>query len=182
MHQDIPIETLKQQYRRLALAWHPDKCSNPNAKEKFQQISIAYTKLCSAQVNGGKRYDDESSATDDSGDGKGGKQRSGTGENESHEMAAFIRMFMDLVGIFNEDQTLTEDGVSFGMMFGARPGPGSNPIISQILYPISTIIISHISPKNLYQLIYLTSSYLYDVFCLLVCFLCARGLVNGRRS
>ena len=38
-------------------------------------------------------------------------------------MAAFIRMFMDLVGIFNEDQTLTEDGVSFGMMFGARPGP-----------------------------------------------------------
>ena len=107
VHQDIPIETLKQTYRRLALAWHPDKCTNPSAKEKFQQISIAYTKLASAQSVGGKRLDDESSATDDN-DGRGGKQRS-TGD-ESHEMAAFIRMFMDLVGIFNEDQTLTEDG------------------------------------------------------------------------
>lgn len=68
-------------------------------------------------------------------------------------MAAFMRMFMDLVGIFNEDQSLSEDGkipaagefisnfstiwrysstnlrssnlttgVSFGMMFGSRPG------------------------------------------------------------
>ena len=25
-------------------------------------------------------------------------------------MAAFMRMFMDLVGIFNEDQSLSEDG------------------------------------------------------------------------
>lgn len=30
--------------------------------------------------------------------------------DESHEMAAFMRMFMDLVGIFNEDQSLSEDG------------------------------------------------------------------------
>lgn len=66
-------------------------------------------------------------------------------------MAAFMRMFMDLVGIFNEDQSLSEDGkipaagkslslvdfsdtilsicvrksskgVSFGIMFGSRSG------------------------------------------------------------
>lgn len=130
VHPDTPIETLKQTYRRLALAWHPDKvnrsqseaissriwssdssltilkrrwhfqCSNPNAKEKFQQISIAYTKLISAQSVGGKRLEDEESDEDNA--SKRG--------DESNEMAAFMRMFMDLVGIFNEDQSLSEDG------------------------------------------------------------------------
>ena len=48
--------------------------------------------------------------------------------DDSHEMAAFMKMFMDLVSIFNEDQTkvnFTVSGrsggkgnVSFGMMFG----------------------------------------------------------------
>ncbi len=28
VHPDTPIETLKQTYRRLALAWHPDKVNN----------------------------------------------------------------------------------------------------------------------------------------------------------
>jgi len=36
-----------------------------------------------------------------------GKNKRG---DESHEMAAFMRMFMDLVGIFNEDHSLSEDG------------------------------------------------------------------------
>ena len=76
------------------------QCSNPNAKEKFQQISIAYTKLISAQSVGGKRLEDEDSDEDI------GAKRG----DESHEMAAFMRMFMDLVGIFNEDQSLSEDG------------------------------------------------------------------------
>ena len=49
---------------------------------------------------GGKRLDDGDS-DDDNGSKRG---------DESHEMAAFMRMFMDLVGIFNEDQSLCEDG------------------------------------------------------------------------
>ena len=76
------------------------QCTSPNAKEKFQQISIAYTKIISAQSVGGKRLDDGDSDEDN------GSKRG----DESHEMAAFMRMFMDLVGIFNEDQSLCEDG------------------------------------------------------------------------
>lgn len=111
---DTPVDILKQTYRRLALQWHPDRCSKPNAKEKFQQVSIAYTKLISAHSINGIRsecyeFENESKKGED-----------------SHEMAAFMRMFMDLVGIFNEEQSLTVDGlippsgVSFGMMFGSN--------------------------------------------------------------
>ena len=37
VHPDTPIETLKQTYRRLALAWHPDKVSH-NAHTAFKVI------------------------------------------------------------------------------------------------------------------------------------------------
>lgn len=37
VHPDTPIETLKQTYRRLALAWHPDKVSH-NAHTAFKLI------------------------------------------------------------------------------------------------------------------------------------------------
>ena len=56
--------------------------------------------MISAQSVGGKRLEDENSDED-----VGAKRG-----DESHEMAAFMRMFMDLVGIFNEDQSLSEDG------------------------------------------------------------------------
>jgi hypothetical protein len=88
------------------------QCKSPNAKEKFQQISIAYTKLISAQSVGGKRLEDEESGDEGVTNGKRGE--------DSHEMAAFMRMFMDLVGIFNEDQALSEDGV-FNINKGRSP-------------------------------------------------------------
>ena len=91
---DTPVETLKARYRQLALAWHPDRCSKANAKEKFQQISIAYTKLISAHSVGGHRQD----AVDESRESNSNPKRS----DDQTEMAAFMRMFMDLVGIFNE--------------------------------------------------------------------------------
>ena len=100
------------------------QCANPNAKEKFQQISIAYTKLISAQSIGGKRLEDE-----DSDDDAGGKRGV-----ESHEMAAFMRMFMDLVGIFNEDQSLTEDGKI----------PAAGKLIDHLLYDFKSSISENI--------------------------------------
>lgn len=35
-------EELKSAFRRMAKQWHPDACSEPNAKEVFQQINRAY--------------------------------------------------------------------------------------------------------------------------------------------
>lgn len=37
---DADPETLKAAYRRLALRWHPDKCKDPDAKERFQEVFI----------------------------------------------------------------------------------------------------------------------------------------------
>lgn len=38
-------ETIRTQYRTLALQYHPDKNDSPESKEKFQQITEAYAKL-----------------------------------------------------------------------------------------------------------------------------------------
>lgn len=73
------------------------QCSDPRAKEKFQQISIAYTKLISSRA--GENEEDCDSEEED-----------GHGHADVHEMRAFMRMFMDLVGIFNDDQMTPEDG------------------------------------------------------------------------
>lgn len=35
---DADPETLKAAYRRLALRWHPDKCKDADAKERFQEV------------------------------------------------------------------------------------------------------------------------------------------------
>lgn len=39
---DADPETLKSAYRRLALRWHPDKCKDADAKERFQEVSTAH--------------------------------------------------------------------------------------------------------------------------------------------
>lgn len=38
-------EELKRNYKKLALRYHPDRCKDPDAKDKFQEISEAYETL-----------------------------------------------------------------------------------------------------------------------------------------
>ena len=94
---DTSVENLKQTYRKLALHWHPDKCNKPNAKEKFQQLSVAYTKLVSAHT-GGNSHKRKDVVFESIGKNAG---------EDSNEMATFMRMFMDLVGVFNDDKDTT---------------------------------------------------------------------------
>eukprot|EP00933_Yihiella_yeosuensis_P050371 TRINITY_DN4816_c2_g1_i1.p1 TRINITY_DN4816_c2_g1~~TRINITY_DN4816_c2_g1_i1.p1 ORF type:complete len:331 (+),score=70.34 TRINITY_DN4816_c2_g1_i1:79-1071(+) len=43
----VAIDTLKKQYRKVALLVHPDKCSDPRSKEAFQKLSEAFEALAS---------------------------------------------------------------------------------------------------------------------------------------
>ncbi|CBN74776.1 Heat shock protein 40 like protein/ DnaJ domain containing protein [Ectocarpus siliculosus] len=128
---DADPETLKAAYRRLALRWHPDKCKEADAKERFQEVSVAYTRLVSGE-----------SGRDHDGDG------SERFYDDVDEMRAFMSMFMELVGMFGSDIPSMPNGcgpgckgghvqmppgmppdmadmpsasVAFSMMFGERP-------------------------------------------------------------
>lgn len=46
---------IKKAFRRLALQWHPDKCTEPDAAERFQRINHAYQILNDRQTR--KKYD-----------------------------------------------------------------------------------------------------------------------------
>lgn len=45
LSQDASQEDIKRTYRKLALKWHPDKNSSPEAHEKFIEINEAYLVL-----------------------------------------------------------------------------------------------------------------------------------------
>lgn len=57
---------------------------------------MAYTKLISSRSNNGEDLD-----SDDDGQ---------TYDDDVNEMRAFVRMFMDLVGIFNDDHDFPDEG------------------------------------------------------------------------
>lgn len=65
------------------------------SREKFQMMSLAYTKLISS-----KRQDEDEYDSDEENDYT---------EEDVHEMRAFMRMFMDLVGIFSDEQVPSQD-------------------------------------------------------------------------
>jgi len=39
---DVGIAEIKQAYKKQALRWHPDKCTEPNAEDVFKRINTAY--------------------------------------------------------------------------------------------------------------------------------------------
>ena len=49
---DASDQEIKSSYRRLALQYHPDKNPSPEAKQKFQEITHAYSIL----IDEKKRY------------------------------------------------------------------------------------------------------------------------------
>jgi len=52
---DADARAIKKAFRRMALQWHPDHCSEPNAAEQFRRINEAYQKLSDPTQR--KRYD-----------------------------------------------------------------------------------------------------------------------------
>ena len=62
----LSAETLRQQYRRMALKYHPDKNKTPDAGERFRDIHSAYQYL-SAYTGANSSYDTESDCDSDCG-------------------------------------------------------------------------------------------------------------------
>jgi DnaJ-class molecular chaperone len=56
---DATQDEIKKSYRRLVIKYHPDKCSLPNSKEKFQEVQAAYEIL--SDLDKRKDYDNMSS-------------------------------------------------------------------------------------------------------------------------
>eukprot|EP00981_Chlorochromonas_danica_P013706 scaffold6743_cov158-Ochromonas_danica.AAC.6 len=83
---------------KLTMQWDADKCKDPQSKQKYIQITEAYKKLNSVME---------------------GKE-SFRGEDSHQEIAAFMRMFMDMVGI-SENDSIPAAAMTFGMMFGSQP-------------------------------------------------------------
>jgi DnaJ-class molecular chaperone len=52
------METIKKQYKKMALIYHPDRNINDskNAEEKFKKINQAYNMICSGGLEGGDEF------------------------------------------------------------------------------------------------------------------------------
>jgi DnaJ-class molecular chaperone len=84
---DTPLSELKEVYQELALYWHPERCTDLDAKQRFQDISLAYAQLVAFKkettVNHSLDCLDE----------------------EAQEMKSYMQMFVDLVGAFSKESS-----------------------------------------------------------------------------
>lgn len=85
--------------------------ADEDEREKFRLLAVAFTKMVSKKV-----------LTRDDGDLELSSDEEAE-EDDVHEMRAFMRMFMDLVGIFNEDRQNYSSGSKLdSMMRSTSPG------------------------------------------------------------
>jgi len=103
-------DEIKSAYRKLARKYHPDVCKEPDAKEKFTEVSEAYEVLS----------DKNKRAAYDSGGFDAAGMSGGFGGFDPFEM--FRQHFGRMGGMFG--------GMDFGGMFGngrqQRPAPGND--------------------------------------------------------
>eukprot|EP01040_Poterioochromonas_malhamensis_P019936 gene19936-23688_t len=93
--EDVTTDSLKQQYRRLIMSWDPDTVRDIQAKAKYSQVTEAYKRLSSVM------------------EGKDSVR-----PEDQHDVAAFMRIFMDMMGMSSEHDIPHAAAMTFSMMFG----------------------------------------------------------------
>lgn len=91
------------------------QCKDPSSKARFHRISMAYTRLLTAHHQG-EDDDDEEYELSASGNPQGAYA------HDPNDVKAFMRMVMELVGMFNEGQMqqVGDGKYAFGVMLGDR--------------------------------------------------------------
>eukprot|EP01040_Poterioochromonas_malhamensis_P005833 gene5834-6273_t len=93
--EEVTVDSLKQTYKKLMTSWDNEKIKDSSMKFRFLQINEAYQKLHSVMESKEEPKDDQ------------------------HELANFMRMVMDIVGI-SDGGNLPSAAMTFGMMFGGH--------------------------------------------------------------
>lgn len=97
------LQEVKSAYRRLALAFHPDKNSDPNSKQKFQAISEAYSVLSDPEKRA--MYDEYGTVDMDELDMHNFEDLLDPGFAAEMGFTSFMEFLGPLLGIFKEEKS-----------------------------------------------------------------------------